>query len=102
MHEPVEHRIFVTSWLMDQLESVPIGCVFNFDIPHGLIKPVVRVGDICVFEVIQPHEESEPSYKVRARFCGCDTKVRRNVAIYLCGFELISFELPPCPAQSTP
>jgi hypothetical protein len=102
MIEPVEHRIFVTSWLMDQLETVPIGCVFRFEFVHGLIRVDVNPGDICVFEVIQPHEESEPSYKVRARFCGCSAKPRRDYTLYLGEFELISFELPPCPAQSTP
>lgn len=102
MTKPVEHRIFVTSWVMDQLETVPIGCVFYSDFAHGLIKKNIAAGDICVFEVVQPHEESEPSYKVRARFCGCTVKPHKDYMLYLGGFELISFELPPCPAQSTP
>jgi len=94
MREPIEHRIVVTSWLMDQLETVPIGCVFNLEFAHGLVKADIISGDICAFEVIQAHEESEPSYIVRARFCGCGVKKRRKFPTYECTFELISFEVP--------
>lgn len=102
MTEPKEHRILITSWLMDQIETVPIGIEFYFEFAAGLIKRDMNPGDICTFEVIQAHEESEPSYKVRARFCGAYLQQRRKAPTYQCGFELISFELPPCPSQSTP